>query len=68
MSDRWFANHRQGWIAEMIQIYGFINRGHIQRKFGISTPQASSDLSAFQKANPLAITYNKNSKRYEACS
>lgn len=66
MSDRWFFQHRQEWIAEMIRIFGFINRQHIERKFGISTPQASVDLQAFQKENPGTIFYNSTSKRYEA--
>ena len=47
-------------------IFGFINREHIERKFGVSTPQASVDLAAFQGANPGAIVYNKSTKRYEA--
>lgn len=68
MSDRWFATHRQEWIAETVRVFGFINREHIERKFGISTPQASLDLSLFQKQNPDAVIYNKSSKRYEAKS
>jgi hypothetical protein len=66
MSDRWFFQHRQEWIAETLRVFGFINRQHIERKFGISTPQASVDLAAFQKANPDAISYNQSTKRYEA--
>ncbi len=50
----------------MLRIYGFINRGHLQKKFGISTPQASADLTLFQERNPTMITYNKSKKRYEA--
>lgn len=65
MSDRWFIKHRQEWIAEALRIYGFINREHIERKFGVSTPQASIDLRDFQTANPNAVTYNKSAKRYE---
>lgn len=67
MSDcNWFVQQRQEWIAETIRVFGFINREHIERKFGISTPQASYDLSRFQTENPDAIQYNKSSKRYEA--
>ena len=65
MSDRWYFQHRQEWIAETIRVFGFINREHIERKFGLSTPQASLDLAAFQKNNPNAIIYNKTAKRYE---
>ncbi len=33
---KWFEQHRQDWIAEMLRVYGFINRDHLMRKFGIS--------------------------------
>jgi hypothetical protein len=66
MSSSWFVQHRQEWIAETIRIFGFINREHLELKFGISTPQASLDLQFFQEANPGVITYNKSTKRYEA--
>ena len=65
MSDRYYFQHRQAWIAETLRVFGFINREHIERKFGISTP-ASIDLAAFQKANPEAISYNMSAKRYES--
>jgi len=39
----WFARYRLDWIADMLHVYGFLNREHLQRKFGISTPQASKD-------------------------
>lgn len=50
----------------MLQVYRFINRQHLERMFGVSTPQASADLQYFQKANPEAMTYNPTTKRYEA--
>ena len=62
----YFVRLRQEWIAETLRVFGYINREHIERKFGISTPQASHDLNAFQKAFPDKIVYNKTSKRYEA--
>lgn len=61
----WFTNHRQEWIAETLRVFGYINREHIERKFGVSTPQASVDLRQFQKDNPGVIRYNTRSKRYE---
>jgi hypothetical protein len=64
---RWFENHRLEWIAEMLRVYGYINREHIERKFGISTPQASADLRRFQTEHPGACTYNSKTKRYERC-
>lgn len=66
MSQRWFAQHRLEWIAETLRVFGFINRGHLQRKFGISRPQASLDLSVFARANPRAMVYDESMKRYVA--
>lgn len=62
----WFTDRRQEWIAETIHIFGFINREHLERKFGISTPQASHDLRTFQKEHPDLVIYNASAKRYEA--
>lgn len=62
----WFTDQRQRWIAETLGIFGFINREHIERKFGVSTPQASGDLREFQKRNPNAIIYDATAKRYVA--
>jgi len=50
----------------MLAIYGFINRAHICRKFGVSKPQAALDLREFQKANPGAMTYDNRQKTYVA--
>lgn len=60
----WFQRHRIAWIEETLRIFGFINREHLQRKFDISTPQASNDLTIFQRLNPDAVTYDKSAKRY----
>ena len=60
----WFESQRQAWIAEMLAIYGFINRRHLQRKFGISEPQASIDLQKFSQAHPGAIQYDTTQKCY----
>lgn len=64
MSD-WFKRQRVEWIAEMVRIYGFINREHIEKKFGVSTPQASMDLRDAMAEHPNLIEYNRSSKRYE---
>jgi len=65
VSESWFFQHRQDWIAEAIRIFGFINRVHLERKFEISTAQASLDIRHFMERNPEALTYNKTAKRYE---
>lgn len=52
------------WIAETLSVFGYINREHIERKFGVSTPQASIDLNRFARLHPHAMTYDKTAKRY----
>jgi hypothetical protein len=63
---RWFKQHRMEWIAESLRVYGFINREHIQRKFGLSTPQASKDLMEYQRIYPSALHYDVSKKKYIA--
>lgn len=63
---RWFEGHRMDWIAETLHVFGFINREHLQRKFGISQPQASIDLRRFNAAHPGEMTYDLSAKRYVA--
>lgn len=60
----WFEQHRQAWIAEMVSIYGFINREHLMTKFRISMPQASNDLQRFLRAHPTGIVYDTSRKCY----
>jgi hypothetical protein len=60
----WCDDQRQAWIAEMLVVYGFINREHLQRKFGISQPQASLDLRRFQADHPKAMAYDLSRKCY----
>ncbi len=64
--SRWFENQRVAFIVDMLHIYGFINREHLMRKFGISRPQASKDLSHYQRHSSGAAFYNLSTKRYEA--
>lgn len=63
---RWFEQHRLDWITDMLHVYGFINREHLQRKFGISQPQASKDLQTFQRLHPNAVAYDLSDKCYRA--
>lgn len=60
----WFARHRLEWIAETLRVFGFINRDHLVRKFGISVPQASSDFKAFDRWQPGAMKYDLCGKCY----
>ena len=66
MKQRWFESQRMAFIAEMLHVYGFINRGHLMRKFGISRPQASKDLTYFERHSSGGMNYNMSTKRYEA--
>jgi hypothetical protein len=63
---RWFEQQRQEWIAETLDVFGFIQRQHLMRKFGISKPQASADLQRFQRDNPGAMEYDPSGKHYIA--
>ena len=65
MTGRWFLEYRLAWIKERIEIFGQINREHIMRKFQMSSPQASADLSEAQSRWPSLMTYNRSTKRYE---
>ena len=60
----WAEDYRQEWIAETLRVFGFINREHIERKFGISQPQASNDLGRFARERPGTMIYDKSAKRY----
>lgn len=62
--ERWYKNFRLAWIAESLRVYGFINRKHIQRKFGISQAQCSVDLRDFQRLNPGVFRYDLPGKIY----
>ena len=64
MKSDWFRTTRINWIMETIQIYGFINREHIVKKFGISTVQASIDLREVRAKWPDHIEYDLSTKRY----
>lgn len=63
--SNWFSEFRLAWIKESVGIYGFINREHIARKFGLSIPQCAVDLREVQAKWPKLMTYNPTTKRYE---
>ena len=60
----WFKEQRINWILEMIEIYEYINRIHIQRKFGVSVVQASQDLRDTMRRYPGKMEYDIAEKRY----
>lgn len=62
----WAEDYRQNWIAETLRVFGFIQRQHLCRKFGISTGQAAMDFRRFLAEQPSAMVYDKQAKRYVA--
>lgn len=62
--SRYFEKLRLEWLAEVLHIYGYFNRTHLKKKFGISTPQASADIKKFMRVNKN-VRYNTTAKRYE---
>lgn len=44
--------------------YGTVNRSALERYFGISTPQASKDLSDYIKMAPNNMVYDVKAKTY----
>jgi hypothetical protein len=61
----WFVEHRITWIKESFEIFGAVRREHVQKKFGISTAQASHDLREVQKRWPQLVKYDLSEKIYK---
>lgn len=60
----WAVEQRLAWIKESVEIFGFINREHIQKKFWVSPQQASADLKMVQERWPDLLSYNNQQKQY----
>jgi len=60
----WYGEQREKWIAEMLRIYGHINRHHISEKFGCSAQLAGNDLTAFQERNSEWVRYEPRRRTY----
>jgi hypothetical protein len=64
-----FSQHmRLIWIDATLVATGHLNRADICDAFGISTPQASLDLRAFQGAFPDRMVYDHRAKLYRRAS
>ena len=63
--EQWAAKERLRFIERSAFWCGLVNRGDLQRVFGVSAAQASADLQKFQELSPGALIYNLNKKRYE---
>ena len=62
--DRWYLAQRMQFIENALEVFGFINRGHLRRKFGLSDAQAALDLREFQKRKPNLIRYDPKQKAF----
>jgi hypothetical protein len=60
----YFQRKRLKFINNMIWVYGYIQRGHLMRRFGISETQAAQDIEVVQKTFPHLMVYNRQLKCY----
>lgn len=63
---RWGAAQRLEFIDFRLYWEGRVNRADLVSFFGISVPQASADLSAYQAGTVGNIVYDKTAKAYVA--
>jgi predicted DNA-binding transcriptional regulator YafY len=61
---RWSVERRLAFIDFRLWWEGKINRGDIEERFGVSTNQASADLTRYQAIAPDNMVYDKRKKRY----
>lgn len=64
--QRWETRQRLRFIESRLYWNGRINRSDLVDFFGISQPQASADLSLYQKLSPSNCCYDKSAKTYKA--
>tara|TARA_R110000765_G_scaffold120229_1_gene215823 strand:- start:726 stop:1604 length:879 start_codon:yes stop_codon:yes gene_type:complete len=62
--ERWEVEQRLEFIEFRLFWDRSIRRGDLQEKFGISTPQASADLSRYRESAPGNMEYDASLKRY----
>ncbi|MEK6805724.1 MAG: WYL domain-containing protein [Pseudomonadota bacterium] len=60
------SSQRLEYIDFLLYWEGTINRKQLSMRFGVSTPQASADIGAYQERAPGNIEYDKSAKRYTA--
>ena len=63
---RWGIEQRLEFIEFRLFWEGEINRSALTTQFGISKPQASSDLKRYEERAPGNLVYDKSLKRYFA--
>lgn len=65
-TPRWGQNRRLTFIDVRLQYDGRINRSDLMTFFGISMPQASSDLGLYQEKAPANMSYDPRLRVYVA--
>src|ERR1700753_3511166 len=63
---RWGAEQRLEFIEFRAFWEGGVNRSDITDRFGVSVPQASSDLAQYRQMAPQNLRYDSSAKRYVA--
>ena len=61
---KWAAEQRFQFLEHRAFWHGGLNRSDLMDRFGISVPQASKDLAAYQQMFPANLTYDASKKRY----
>lgn len=65
---KWGTERRLEFIEFRVFWDGGVNRSDLTERFGVSVPQASTDLSLYQKLAPDNLVYDASEKRYTASS
>jgi hypothetical protein len=61
---RWGIEQRLEYIEFCLFWDGSVNRSDITKRFGVSVPQASTDLAQYRDRAPENLVYDTRSKRY----
>jgi hypothetical protein len=65
-TDNWGARERLIYLDRLAYWRGWVRRGDLCDRFGISVPQASADISEYLRLSPRALRYDLSQKRYVA--
>ncbi len=64
--ENWAARERLRVVEMLLWWRGWVGRGDLLQRFGISAAQASSDFQKYLEMNGGEISYHTSRKRYEA--
>lgn len=63
---RWAAKQRIWFIGDRLMCGQTVRRADLVEKFGVSIPQASTDIRRFNEAHPGAMRYDLTKRAYVA--